>query len=228
MFGRVLFVVAVMAGTAVGADSDRVASEGAGSDGAASEGADHEVQRPIMRQLPPQAAANQPPGSRALVDARAEVRRRYKGVLAQAKSGGGATRAAETLLDAATNEGDRRLKWALLEEARRQAAAAGNALLVERAVGLAAAVYDFDAISEEYQALNAIPLRGIDEPRAAALAQVAEQLSGRAESDGRRELAAAAQALAIRGWQRAGDDTAARRAAARLVELDPERVPGRR
>lgn len=222
MCGRVLFVVAVIAGTAIASDPD-----GAAPDGADSVAADHKVQRPIMRQLPTQ-AANQPPGSRALVDARAEVRKRFKGVLQQAKSGSGATRAAETLIDAATNEGDRRLKWAMLEEARRQAAAAGNALLVERAVGLAAAVYDFDAITAEYQALNEIPLRGIDEPRAAALAQVAEQLSGRAESDGRRELAAAAQALAIRGWQRAGDDAAARRAAARLVEIDPERIPGRR
>ena len=216
-----------MAGTAIAADPNGAHPDGADPDGADPGGASHDVQRPIMRQLPTQ-AANQPPGSRALVDARAEVRKRFKGVLQQAKSGGGATLAAETLIDAATNERDRGLKWAMLEEARRQAAAAGNALLVERAVGLAAAVYDFDAISEEYRALNAIPLRGIDEPRAAALAQVAEQLSGRAESDGRRELAAAAQALAIRGWQRAGDEAAARRAAARLVELDPERIPGRR
>lgn len=181
-----------------------------------------------MRQLSPRAAADQPPGPRALVDARADVRRRFRGVLAQSKTGSGATRAAETLIDAATGEVDRRLKWVLLEEARRQAAAAGNALLVDRAVGLAAGVYDFDAIGVAYETLSEIPLRGIDGPRAEKLAEVAERLADRAQADGRAEMAAAAQALAIRGWQRAGADEAARRAAARLAEIEPERIPGRR
>jgi len=218
---RVVFVVAVSvvapAGPAAATDPGSIAPDVA----------EHEVQRPVMRQLPP-AAANGPPGARALLDARTEVRRRFRGVLADTRSGAGANRAAETLLEAATAEGDRGLKWALLEEARRQAAAAGNAPLVDRAVTMAAAVYDFDALEAEYETLNGIPLRGIDEPRAAALAQVAEQLAGRAESDGRREIAAAAQSLALRGWQRAGDEAAARRAAQRLVELDPDRVPARR
>jgi len=199
-----------------------------GPDAIASGGAEHAAQRPVMRQLPPPAVTNGPPGSRALLDARAEVRRRFRGVLAEAKSGAGATRAAETLLEAAAAEGDRGVKWALLEESRRLAAAAGNAVLVDRALTLAAAGYEFDAIEAEYETLKGIPLRGIDGPRAAALAQVAEQLAGRAESDGRREVAAAAQALALRGWQRAGDDAAARRAAQRLTELEPERIPGRR
>jgi hypothetical protein len=192
-------------------------------------GEPHEAQRPVMRQLPPRAGADQPPASHDLVAARARVRRQFRAQLAQAKSSGaGATRAAEALLDAAVGETDRTLKWALLQEARRQAAAAGSAPLVDRAVTLAAALYDFDAIGETYQTLSGIPLRGIDESRAAALAAVAEQLAGRAEADGRAEMAAAAQSLALRGWQRAGDTAAARRAAARLSEIDPERVPGRR
>ena len=213
---RVVAIVAVSLAVSIGVAA-----------GAAAAG-EHDVQRPVMRQLPPPDVVNGPPGPRALVDARTEVRRRFRGVLAEARSGAGATRAAETLLEAAIAEGDRGLKWALLDEARRQAAAAGNALLVDQAVTLAAAVYEFDAIQEEYETLNAIPLRGIDAPRAAALAQVAERLSGRAEADGRREIAARAQALALRGWQRAGDAAAARRAAERLGELDPERIPGRR
>jgi hypothetical protein len=178
--------------------------------------------RPVMHQLPPAAAARLPsPGD--LVRARGELKRRFRGPLSHTETATGASAAAAFLIDAAGHEDDRAMKWLLLLEARRLAAAAGNAATVARAVVLASATYEFDAVAEEYRSLAEIPLRGIDEPRAGALAQVAEQLSLRAEAEGRTELAADAQALAVRAWQRAGDMPSARRADARLAVLDPPR-----
>jgi hypothetical protein len=175
-----------------------------------------------MHQLPPAAAARLPsPGD--LVRARGELKRRFRGPLSHTETATGASAAAAFLIDAAGHEDDRAMKWLLLLEARRLAAAAGNAATVARAVVLASATYEFDAVAEEYRSLAEIPLRGIDEPRAGALAQVAEQLSLRAEAEGRTELAADAQALAVRAWQRAGDMPSARRADARLAVLDPPR-----
>jgi hypothetical protein len=178
--------------------------------------------RPVIHQLPPAAAARLPsPGD--LVRARGELKRRLRGPLSHTETATGASAAAAFLIDAAGHEDDRAMKWLLLLEARRLAAAAGNAATVARAVVLASATYEFDAVAEEYRSLAEIPLRGIDEPRAGALAQVAEQLSLRAEAEGRTELAADAQALAVRAWQRAGDMPSARRADARLAVLDPPR-----
>lgn len=180
--------------------------------------------RPVMHQLPPAAAARLP-SQRDIVRARAELKRRFRGPLSHTETATGASTAAAMLIDAAGREDDRALKWLLLLEARRLASAAGNAVTVARAVVLASAAYDFDAVAEEYRALAEIPLRGIDEPRAGDLAQVAEQLSLRAESEGRIDMAADAQSLAVRAWQRAGDLVSARRADARLAALEPAKLP---
>jgi hypothetical protein len=176
--------------------------------------------RLVMHQLPP-AAAGRPPSQRDLVEARVELKRRFREPLAHAATASGATAAAAVLIDAAGRESDRALKWLLLLEARRLATASGNAAGVARSVVLASAAYDFDAVAEEYRALAEIPLRGIDGSRARSLAEVAEKLSLRAEADGRNDMAADAQALAIRAWQRAGDAAAAKRADARLTALEP-------
>jgi hypothetical protein len=184
--------------------------------------------RPAMVQLPAGPATHRPPPPQDLVGPRATFKRRFRDVLAQGRSAAGANAAATTLLDHAPGEPDRTLKWLMLVEARELAASAGNAEAVERSIGLAAALYEFDAVETEYRTLASIPLRGLDKKRAAGLARVSERLSDRAEADGRTHVAAAAQTLAVRGWERAGDVAAARRAAVRLTSLEPGRVPGRR
>lgn len=184
--------------------------------------------RPTMRQLPAAAAGTLPPTARQLVDARETFAERFREPLSRTRTVAGAHAAAALLLDAAAVEDDRALKWLMLAEARRLAAAAGDAATVDRAAVLAGASYEFDALAEECRALEEIPLRGLDPPRAAGLAGVAEGLATRAEADGRRDVAIDAQSLAIRAWERCGDIAAARRAAARLAEIDPGRIPGRR
>jgi hypothetical protein len=184
--------------------------------------------RPAMLQLPAAAASYRPPPPQDLVEPRATFRRRFRDVLGRGRSAAGANAAATTLIDAATAEPDRNVKWLMLIEARQLAAGAGNAEAVERSIVLASALYDFDAVEEEYRALAGIPLRGLDEGKAAGLARVAERLSERAEADSRTDLAASAQSLAIKAWQRAGNLDAARKAATRLTSLEPGRVPGRR
>jgi hypothetical protein len=168
-----------------------------------------------MRELPPAAVLDRPPSQRDLVDARAELQRRFREPLFRADTAAGANRAAEVLLDAAIGEQDRAVKWAMLAEARRLAAAAGNALAVDQAIVLASANYEFDEIEAELRALNEIPLRGLDQGRAVRLAEVAERLATRAETDRRFDDAIAAQSLAIRAWQRAGNKAAAMKAAER-------------
>lgn len=172
--------------------------------------------RPRMRQLESTPSGGAIPSSRDLVDARAVLARRFREPLARADSAAGATAAAAALLDAATDEEDRALKWLMLAEARRLAAAAGDAAGVDRSIKLANAAYEFDAITEEHRLLREIPLLALDPPRAATLAGVAEGLAERAEADGRHRVAADVWMLAVRGWQRAGDAAAARRAAKRL------------
>jgi hypothetical protein len=182
--------------------------------------------RPVMKQLPAAAARETPPSARQLVDARSEVRRRFREPLSHAETAAGASLAAEALIAAATDEQDRSLKWALLEEARRLGVAAGNAGVVASATTLASAVYEFDAIDVELRALRDIPLRGLSPPRAAAVAEAAERLATRAEADDRREDAVAAQLLAIRAWQRAGAPEAVRRAVIRHDQIELDRVRG--
>lgn len=184
--------------------------------------------RPQMRQLAPTAAAGEPPGPHELVDARTELRRRFRDELTAVSTPARANATVAALLDAAATEPDRRLKWLMFDEARELAADAGNATAVARTIRLASASYDFDAVAEEYRTLNEIPLRLLDPARAAALADTAGRLAARAEADGRRDLATSAQLLAMRGWERAGDIQAARAAAAKVRELDPGREPGRR
>ena len=60
----------------------------------------------------------------------------------------------------------------------------------------------------------------------AAAAEVAERLATRAETDRRLDDAVAAQGLAIRAWQRAGNKAAAFQAAARHDALEAARVTG--
>lgn len=172
-------------------------------------------------------ARERPPSSRALVDARAELQRRYREPLFRADTAAGANRAADLFLEAGAAEPDRALKWLLLAEARRLGAAAGNAAVIHRAVSLASATYEFDELDVEWRALAEIPLRGLSPERAAGVAEAAEGVAGRAEIDGRIDLALAAQDLAIRGWQRAGAIEACRRAMARHVELTAASQGGR-
>jgi hypothetical protein len=175
--------------------------------------ADDTAQRPRMLQFDQAAPERRPPSQRRLVDARAIVERRFREPLGHTDSAAGATAAAAVLLDAAATERDTAVKWLLLTEARRLAAAAGNAVAVDRAITMADAAYDFDAIAEEQRTLREIPLQALDPDRAAALARIAEGLAQRAEADDRDEVAVDAWALAMRAWQRAGDMAAARRAA---------------
>ena len=182
---------------------------------AAAAGAAEPGGRPVMRELPPAAVLDRPPSQRDLVDARAELQRRFREPLFRADTAAGANRAAEVLLDAAIGEQDRAVKWAMLAEARRLAAAAGNALAVDQAIVLASANYEFDEIEAELRALSEIPLRGLDPGRAVRLAEVAERLATRAETDRRFDDAIAAQSLAVRAWQRAGNKAAAMKAAER-------------
>ncbi len=178
-----------------------------------------EPDRPTMEQLPAAAAREAPPSDRQLVDARAEFNRRYPGLLARGRTTAGAMLIADALVEAAVAEQDRAVKWLMLQEARRMAVAAGNAATLDRAIVLASATYEFDAVEEELRSLKEIPVRILAPPRAAALAEVAEKVGERAVGDGRRELAVIAQEIAVRAWQRAGMPDAATRAATRHEEL---------
>ncbi len=171
--------------------------------------------RPTMQQLPAEAAVDAPPTARELVDARAEFERRYPGILARGRTTAGAAVIADSLIEVAAAEEDRDVKWFMLAEARRLAVASGNAAALDRAIVLASATYEFDAVDEELRSLKEIPVRLLAPQRAAAFAEVAEEVAGRAESERRRDLAIQSLNLAVRGWQRAGAIDAARKAAAR-------------
>ena len=175
--------------------------------------------RPVMTSLPPAELERQPPSKRALVDARAELRRRYRELLFRSRTSAGAERAAEAFLEAAASEPDRSLKWLLLSEARQLGAASGNAAVIDRSIALASATYDFDALDLELRSLEEVPLRALSQQRAVKLAEVAEGLATRAETDRRFELALEAQDLAIKAWQRAGATEACRRAMVRHGEI---------
>ena len=175
--------------------------------------------RPTMQQLPAAASLEAPPTARELVDAREEFERRYPGILARGRTTVGASVIADALIEAAASEADRDVKWLMLVEARRMAVVSGNAKSLDRAVVLASATFEFDADEEEYRALKEIPVRLLAPQRAASFAEVAEKVAGRAESDGRRDLAIMSLNLAVRGWQRAGAIDAARKAAVRHDEL---------
>jgi hypothetical protein len=182
--------------------------------------------RVVMRQLAP-TVADAPPTARDLVDAREAFRDRYGDPGGRPPSAAAAIALATLLTEAATGETDLPVRWLMLAEARRLAAAAGDAATLDRALMLAAATWEFDAHAEAYRLLEGIPVRMLDGGRAAALAQVSEALATRAETDGRRDVAAKSLALAVRGWQRAGDRAAAGLAADRLELLDPRDGLGR-
>ena len=136
--------------------------------------------RPTMQQLSPHSGLDTPPSPRDLAESRTELKRRFREPLSHAGTAAGARLAAETLLTAAATENDRSLKWLMLDEARQLGAAAGQAGLVSRAITLASATYDFDAIETELRCLKQIPLRGLDATRAASLANAAEAIATRA------------------------------------------------
>jgi len=179
--------------------------------------------RPTMEQFAPERARDKPPSSRDLVVGRAEIERRFREPLSHADTAAGARLAAEELLAAATNEHDRTLKWLMFDESRRLGEAAGQAGLVNRAITLAAATYDFDAIDVELRCLKQIPLRGLDATRAAGVARAAEDIATRAEADRRPDKAMAATMLAYRAWQRSGNKDAARQAAIRHDTLTQQK-----
>lgn len=180
--------------------------------------------RPTMRALPSASNLQSPPTQRDLVEARVEMRRRFREPLAHTETATGARVAADVLIEAAAGESDRSLRWLLLVEARRLAVAAGSAAIVDRAVTLASANYAFDAEREALRSLSEIPLRGLHGGGATELAEAAERVAMRAETDRRLDLAVEAQSLAIRAWQRAGNRAAARLAAARHDAIELARV----
>jgi len=87
---------------------------------------------------------------------------------------------------------------------------------MSRAITIASATYEFDALALELKSLGQIPLAALDPARATHLAQSAETLATRAETDGRPDLTEDALLLAYRSWQRSGNLEAARRTASRL------------
>ena len=178
------------------------------------------ISRPTMQQAGPKSTLNGPPSARDIAESRPAFRRRFRDSLAHTDTAVGARTASETLLAAAATEDDRTFKWMMLDEARRLGEAAGQAGLVTRAIMLASAFYDFDAINMELRSLKLIPLRGLDAKRATNLALAAEQIATRAEADQRLDKAATAELLAYRAWQRAGNTPAARQAAARHDALE--------
>jgi hypothetical protein len=171
------------------------------------------ISRPSMRQLPEGGSLEKPPSRRQLVDARAALKARFREPLSHTETAAGAMLASDILFQASLDETDRALKWLLLDESRELAAAAGNADAVTRAITVASAVYEFDALDTELRSLVEIPLRALDIMRAKQLAEAAETLALKARTDGRGDLAESATLLAIRAWQRTGNNEAARRAA---------------
>jgi hypothetical protein len=173
------------------------------------------IARPSMRQLP-EGGVPKPPSDRELVDARKELKARFRGLLTRADSAAGATLACDALYSTAITEPDATLKWLMLAESRRFAIKTGRAECVSRAIALASASYDFNALAMELESLGEIPLRALDAQKTIELAEAAEQLAARAEADGQEETAQSAWLLAFRSWQRCGNLEAARRAEARI------------
>jgi len=173
------------------------------------------IARPSMRQLP-EGGLPAPPSDRALVDARKELKARFRGLLARTDSAAGATLACDALYSSAITEPDAALKWLMLAESRRFAIDTGRADCISRAIALASAGYDFDALTLELESLGEIPLRALDAQKTVQFATAAEKLATRAEADGDEATAQSAWLLAFRSWQRCGNIDAARRAESRI------------
>ena len=204
----VIGAVFVVAGLPVRGDSPEVVSQ-----------REPPPSRPTMQELPAAALSTTPPSARDIVEARAEFNRRHPGILARGRTSMGAMVLPDALIEAAVAEEDRDVKWVMLTEARKMAVASGNAQAIDRAIVLASASWEFDAVDEEVRDLKEIPVRMLAPQRAVAFAEVCEKVAARAESDGRKDLAIGALNLAVRGWQRAGAIDAARKAAVRHDEM---------
>lgn len=129
-------------------------------------------------------------------------------------------------MNEAAAERSQALRWVLLDEARKTGIASGNAVVVTRAVRLLSAEFAVDGAGLEYRSLREIPLQALRGQRATEVARAAETLAARADLDGRSGLAIDAQALAVRAWQAAGADSAARAAAERHDRLLAEAREG--
>lgn len=171
------------------------------------------------------------PSTAALSRARVEYRRRHGGAGDRAGSSAAASRKAEELMNEAAAERSRAMRWVLLDEARKTGIASGRAVIVSRAVRLLAAEFDVDGPGLEYRSLREMPLLPLRGQRAAEVARSAEALATRADLDGRPNLAIDSLALAVRAWQAAGADAAARSAAERhdrlLAEAREDAAAGR-
>jgi hypothetical protein len=200
-----------------GRDSPAVAA----ADGAAVAAPEEPVpRRPSMRQLGPSADPSRPPSRREIADGRTIVRRRFYEDFSHSETALGARVAAEALLSAATTEADPTLRWVLLDEARRLGESSGQAGIISRSFATAAGLYDFDDVAAELRSLEQIPVRVLDGGRATALAKSAEHLARRAADENRIPQAIAAESIAARAWQRAGNTAAAREATVRALELE--------
>lgn len=173
------------------------------------------ISRPVMKQLP-QGGLPAPPSDRELVDARRELKARFRGLLARSDSAAGATLACDVLYSSAITEPDAALKWLMLAESRRLAIDTGRADCISRAITLASASYRFDTLALELDSLGEIPLRALDLQKSTLLAQAAERLATLAEADGQEDTAQSAWRLAFRSWQRCGNLEAARRAEGKI------------
>jgi hypothetical protein len=178
-------------------------------------------ERPGMRQMSRAGGLLSPPSQRDLVDARAMLKERFREPLSHADTSTGALQAAAILLDAAASEDDPALRWLMLDEARELGISTGQAVIVNRAVTSASAFYDFDALATELRSLGDIPLRALDPARATRLAEAAETMASRADTDSRPDVAAAARRLAVNAWQRSGNLDAARRVLQMWDKLQP-------
>jgi len=184
------------------------------------EGATPRPERPRMQSLAPSSRGGAVPSQRALVDARATFRKRYGNPASRARTSTATLLVAEALLAEATDESDPAVKWVILDESRKLAISAGSPQIIGRAVRIASAEFDFDALNVEYRSLLEIPLRALEPGRASELAMAAEGIATRAEIDRSFDQALLAQGLSIRAWQRAGNIDGARTATKRLETLD--------
>lgn len=201
-------IVSITLATSEGAFPDDDQRDAAGVNG-----------RPGMQSLERRSVSSRIPSAADLSKARAAYRRRHGGARETAGTSGAALRKAENLMNEAASERSAAMRWVLLDEARKTGITAGSATVVSRAARLMGAEFDIDELSLEYRSLRDIPLRALRGERAAAIASSAESIATRAELRHGPLLAIDSLELAVRAWQAAGDENAARGAAERHDRL---------